>query len=77
MTMITDFTLGLTVIRALPGALLVSAGIGMLLAGALMMLGNVRFDFILRFNRNAVYHLVQLITLLLYLGLSLRDTLPL
>lgn len=59
----------------LPGAGLVAAGIATLLAGAAMMLGNVGFTFIWTFDRNAVYHLAQMVSLLFfYLGLSLRGS---
>lgn len=70
--------LRLAVIGAFPGAWLLAAGIGTLLAGTVMMLGNVRFKLVWSFDRFAVYHLVQMISLLLlYLGLSLRNPVPL
>jgi len=65
------------VIGALPGAWLIAAGIGTLLAGTVMMLGNVGFSLLWSFDRNAVYHLVLMISLLLlYLGVSLRNPVP-
>ena len=65
--------LHLTVTRALPGAGFLAAGIATLLIGAAMMLGNVGFTLIWTFDRNAVYHLVQMVgSLFFYLGLSSR-----
>ena len=65
--------LHLMVTRALPGAGFLAAGIATLLIGAAMMLGNVGFTLIWTFDRNAVYHLVQMAgVLFFYLGLSSR-----
>jgi hypothetical protein len=65
--------LHLMVTRALPGAGFLAAGIATLLVGAAMMLGNVGFTLIWTFDRNAVYHLVQMGgCLFFYLGLSSR-----
>lgn len=61
---------------ALPGAGFVAAGIAMLLTGAAMLLGNVRFTFIWTFDRNGTYHLMQMAGFLFfYLGLSQRGPL--
>ncbi len=63
----------LMVTRAQPGAGLLAAGIASMLIGAAMMLGNVGFTLIWTFDRNAVYHLVQMVGILfLFLGLSSR-----
>ena len=65
--------LHLMVTRALPGAGFLAAGIAALLIGAAMMLGNVGFTLIWTFDRNAVYHLVQMVGILFFfLGLSSR-----
>ena len=63
----------LMVTRALPGAGFLAAGSAALLIGAAMMLRNVGFTLIWTFDRNAVYHLVQMVGILFFsLGLSLR-----
>ena len=65
--------LHLMVTRALPGAGFLAAGIATLLIGAAMMLGNVGFTLIWTFDRNAVYHLVQMVgSLFFYFGLISR-----
>lgn len=65
----------LMVTGALPGAGFLAAGIATLLIGAAMMLGNVGFTLIWTFDRNAVYHLVQMVGILfLFLGLSSRGS---
>ncbi|MBA7606141.1 MAG: hypothetical protein GH143_01785 [Calditrichaeota bacterium] len=67
--------LHLMVTRALPGAGFLAAGIASLLIGAAMMLGNVGFTLIWTFDRNAVYHLVQMVGIVFfYLGLASRGS---
>ncbi|UCH61605.1 MAG: hypothetical protein JSU77_07235 [Fidelibacterota bacterium] len=65
--------LHLAATRALPGAGFLAAGVATLLIGAAMMLVNVKFTLIWTFDRNAVYHLMQMAGILFFfLGLGLR-----
>jgi hypothetical protein len=59
--------------HAVPGAGYIAAGIGTTLFAAVLFLLNVEFTLIWTFNRNDVYHLIQMAAVVLfYWGLSLR-----
>jgi hypothetical protein len=63
----------LAMTHALGGAGYIAAGVGTTLFAAVLFLLNAEFTLFWTFNRNDVYHLVQMIgVVFFYLGLSLR-----
>jgi hypothetical protein len=65
--------LWLALTHALSGAGYIAAGIGITLIAAMLFMAKVNFTFIWTFNHNDVYHLVQMVgVLLFFLGLFVR-----
>jgi hypothetical protein len=65
--------LWLALTHALSGAGYIAAGIGITLIAAMLFMTKVNFTFIWTFNHNDVYHLVQMVgVLLFFLGLFVR-----